>query len=113
MPTGSLYLSTVECIPGFRTDRYLGLVNSEACIAPEAMQDIKAFIERVEGGRHPDFERVNRLARHEALAGLESEAKELGANAVIGIKFQFAYMTDLGLLLISVSGTAVTVSADA
>jgi len=112
MPTGTLYLSTTDSIPGFRTERYLGLVSAEACIAPEAMQDIKDFIDRVEGGRHPEFERVNRLARHEALASLESEARELGANAVIGIKYQYAYLSDLKLILFSVSGTGVSVAQE-
>ena len=38
---------------------------------------------------------------------LEGQAKELGANAIIGVSFDFASLASDNLVLITVSGTAV------
>jgi len=106
---GDIVKSTTADVPGHIVTRYLGLVTAEACMAPEELKNLKAFIQKVEGGRHPEFERMMRIARNEALASLETEARELGANAIIGIDFDFSHLSDVGLLMLAVSGTAVMV----
>lgn len=112
MPMPALLVTTTSSIPGYTVRHCLGLVSAEACLAPDELGDLGAFIKRVDGGRHPLFERMVRKARNEAMAALEGQARELGANAILGTQSQLSHLTDLGLLMISLIGTAVFCEPD-
>lgn len=102
-----MLITTTSHLEGYVITQYLGVVAGEAAIAPEELKDFTSFIKRVVAGRHPEFEKVTRETRQTALLSLESSAKELGANAIIGVDFDYAYFAAEGLLMITVSGTAV------
>jgi uncharacterized protein YbjQ (UPF0145 family) len=62
------------------------------------------------GGRSAAYEKELRKAREAALAELQEEARELGANAVVGVDLDYEVLgTGNGMLMVSVSGTAVVV----
>lgn len=102
-----MLLSTTNALEGYVITNYLGVVAGEAAVAPIELRDFARFIHREGGGRHPEFEKLIRETRQIALMSLESEARELGADAVIGLDFQYAHMATDGLIMITVSGTAV------
>lgn len=102
-----MLMTTTASLETHRIRQYLGIVAGEAAVAPMVMRDFAAFIKREGGGRHAQFEKVTRETRQMALLNLEQEAKELGANAVIGVEFDYAYFAADGLMMITASGTAV------
>ena len=64
------------------------------------------------GGRSGAYEKALREARETAFTEMEEAARRAGANAVIGIDIDYENITagDSGsMLMVSVSGTAVTV----
>ena len=101
-------MTTTSSLETHQIKQYLGVVAGEAAVAPMEMRDFAAFIKREGGGRHAQFEKVTRETRQMALLNLEQEAMELGANAVIAIDFDYAYFAADGLMMITASGTAVT-----
>jgi uncharacterized protein YbjQ (UPF0145 family) len=102
-----MLMTTTSNLEGHVIIKYLGLVAGQAAIAPIEMRDFAAFIRREGGGRHPGFEQLILETRHAAMMSLEGQAKELGANAIIGVTFDFASLASDGLVLMTVAGTAV------
>ncbi len=102
-----MLVTTTGNLEGHVITKYLGVVAGQAAIAPVEMRDFAAFIRREGGGRHPEFEKMVHETRQAALLSLQNEAKELGANAVLAVDFDYAYLSADGLVLITVSGTAV------
>ena len=63
------------------------------------------------GGRSGAYEKELRKARLIAFEELEDQAKELGANAVVGIDIDYETVgKDGSMLMVTVSGTAVKAS---
>lgn len=54
---------------------------------------------------------MNSLARNEALQELEQRAAEMGAHAVVGIDMDYEVLGQGNMLMVTASGTAVTVEA--
>jgi uncharacterized protein YbjQ (UPF0145 family) len=63
---------------------------------------------RVKLRMHRNHIRSNSAARETAMAVLGASAKELGANAVVGVDLDYEVLgQNNGMLMVSVSGTAV------
>jgi uncharacterized protein YbjQ (UPF0145 family) len=103
------FLSTV--VPqgeGAKVERFLGLVNGEAIIGANIFRDMFASVRDVVGGRAGGYERALSGARDAALQDLVAAAKEMGANGVVGIDFDYEVMGETnGMMMVAVSGTAV------
>jgi uncharacterized protein YbjQ (UPF0145 family) len=103
------FLSTV--VPqgeGAKVERYLGLVNGEAIIGANIFRDMFASVRDVVGGRAGGYERSLSGAREAALQDLVAAAKEMGANGVVGIDFDYEVLGETnGMMMVAVSGTAV------
>jgi len=103
--------STTPSIEGKSIRSYHGVVTGEAILGANIFRDIFASIRDIVGGRSAAYERELNKAREIAFQELTEQAKELGANAVIGIDIDYETVGDRGsMLMVSVSGTAVTVS---
>jgi uncharacterized protein YbjQ (UPF0145 family) len=88
---------------------YLGIVTGEVIVGANIFKDLFAGIRDIVGGRAGAYEQTLRDARYEAFRELESEAKRLGADAVIGVDIDYEVVGSGGsMLMVSVSGTAVT-----
>lgn len=62
------------------------------------------------GGRSQGYEDELCNARNEALEEMKRRAASLGANAVIGVDIDYEVLgSDNGMLMVTASGTAVTV----
>ncbi|MEL7188815.1 MAG: heavy metal-binding domain-containing protein, partial [Pseudomonadota bacterium] len=73
-------------------------------------RDLFANIRDIVGGRSGSYERILKEARDEAIAELQAEAAQRGANAVVGIDLDYEVVGDTGsMLMVSASGTAVKV----
>ena len=62
------------------------------------------------GGRSQGYEEELQQARTEALAELEQRAAALGAHAVIGVDVDYEVLGQGNMLMVSASGTAVTLT---
>ncbi|MGH8221593.1 MAG: heavy metal-binding domain-containing protein [Woeseiaceae bacterium] len=102
--------STTPSIEGKSVSRYHGVVTGEAILGANIFKDLFAGIRDIVGGRSAAYERELRKAREIAFEEMTAKAKELGANAVVGIDLDYETVgSQGGMLMVSVSGTAVTI----
>lgn len=103
-----MILSTTPTLEGRPVSQYLGIVTGEVIVGANIFKDMFAGIRDIVGGRAGAYERTLSEARREAYRELESEAKRLGADAVVGIDLDYEVVGQGGsMLMVSVSGTAV------
>jgi uncharacterized protein YbjQ (UPF0145 family) len=105
----SFFLSTVTPDgQAAKVERYLGVVNGEAIIGANIFRDLFSSVRDVVGGGAGGYERALAGARKAAQADMIEAAKEMGADGVIGVSFDYAVLGETnGMMLVSVSGTAV------
>lgn len=106
-----MILTTTPGVDGKTIRNYHGVVTGEAILGANIFRDFFAGIRDIVGGRSASYEKELRRAREIAMHELEAAARELGANAVVGIDIDYETVGAQGsMLMVSVSGTAVTVS---
>ncbi|MEN3747256.1 heavy metal-binding domain-containing protein [Sphingomonas sp. HF-S3] len=106
-----MILTTTSHVDGRQVTRYHGIVMSEVILGANIFRDLFAGIRDIVGGRSGSYEKPLRDARRTALDELSDEARDLGANGVIGIDFDYEVIGKNGsMLMVSASGTAVTIS---
>jgi uncharacterized protein YbjQ (UPF0145 family) len=95
---------------GIAFNQYLGVVNGEAIIGANIFRDMFSSVRDVVGGRAGGYERALKGARDAALEDMIEAAKEIGANGVIGIDFDYEVLGETnGMMMVAVSGTAVKI----
>lgn len=105
-----MILTTTPGIEGSRITKYFGIVTGEAILGANIFRDFFANIRDIVGGRSSAYEQELEKARHIALQEVEDKAKRMGANAIVGIDLDYEVVGQSGgMLMVSVSGTAVLV----
>ncbi|HYC03610.1 MAG TPA: heavy metal-binding domain-containing protein [Azospirillaceae bacterium] len=103
-----MIIVTTDQIEGRRVGAYLGLVAGEAIVGINVFRDMFAGIRDIVGGRSGGYQAALREAREHALADLREAAREMGADAVIGVDLDYEVLgKENGMLMVSVNGTAV------
>jgi uncharacterized protein YbjQ (UPF0145 family) len=103
-------MTTTPSMEGKKITRYCGVVAGEAVLGANVFKDMFASIRDIVGGRSGTYENELRKARQIALDELAEQARELGANAVVGIDLDYEVLGEKnGMLMVSASGTAVVV----
>jgi uncharacterized protein YbjQ (UPF0145 family) len=103
-----VYLSTTPTLEGRPIRDYIGIVTGEAIMGANIVRDFLASITDVVGGRSGAYENKLRDARDTAIGEMVEQARRMGANAVVGIDIDYEVVRD-GMLMVTVSGTAVRV----
>ena len=104
-------LTTTPTVEGRTVTAYHGIVFGEVIAGVNMFRDIAAGFRNLVGGRSGSYEIELMIAREEALKELSERAEELGANAVVGIDVDYETLgSDNGMLMVTASGTAVTIS---
>ncbi|MCX7214541.1 MAG: heavy metal-binding domain-containing protein [Burkholderiales bacterium] len=86
----------------------LGVVNGEAIIGANIFRDLFSSVRDVVGGRAGGYERALSGARDAAIKDMIDAAREMGANGVVGIDFDYEVLgQENGMMMVAVSGTAV------
>ncbi len=103
------FLATVVPVPEHAPiAAYLGVVHGEAIIGANIFRDLFSSVRDVVGGRAGGYERALSGARDAALEDMIEAARELGADGVIGIDFDYEVLGETnGMMMVAVSGTAV------
>ncbi len=105
--SANFFLSTTTP-PGIELGQYLGVVNGEAIIGANIFRDMFSSVRDVVGGRAGGYERALAGARDAAVGEMIEAAKELGANGVIGLDFDYEVLGETnGMMMVAVSGTAI------
>ena len=92
---------------GAKVEKYLGVVNGEAIIGANIFRDMFSTVRDVVGGRAGGYERALSGARDAALNDMVEAARELGADGIVGIDFDYEVLGETnGMMMVAVSGTA-------
>ena len=103
-----MILATTPIIEGKRITTYYGIVSGETIIGANVFRDFFASIRDIVGGRSGSYEEVLREAKDTALKEMSEQARQMGANAVIGVDLDYETVGGSGsMLMVTASGTAV------
>ena len=100
--------TTTPSIEGKRIQEYKGIVFGEVVAGVDVIKDFTAGISNFFGGRSSTYEGELIQARQNALREMEERAREIGANAVVGVDIDYEVLgSNNGMLMVTASGTAV------
>lgn len=103
-----MIITTTSTVEGKRISEYLGLVYGEQVNGIDFLRDIGASIRNVFGGRSSGYEEEIIQTRKECMEEMEKRARELGADAVVGVKFEYEFLgAESNMVFLHVAGTAV------
>ncbi|MFK7943505.1 MAG: heavy metal-binding domain-containing protein [Paracoccaceae bacterium] len=103
-----MIVTTTPSVEGQKISQYHGIVVGEAILGANVFKDLFAGITDILGGRSGAYEGEMRKARETAISEMEDLARQKGANAVVGVDLDYEVINSM--LMVSASGTAVTVS---
>jgi uncharacterized protein YbjQ (UPF0145 family) len=103
-----MIITSTEEVPGYRTE-ILGLVFGNTVRAKHLGKDISAALKNIVGGELQEYTEMLSDARQEALNRMINAAKDLGADAVINVRFTTS-QTMAGAAELLAYGTAVKLS---
>lgn len=103
-----MLLTTTNTVDGKKAVKYYGIVSGEAILGANIFKDFFAGIRDIIGGRSAAYEQELRKAKDIALEEMQQQARSFGANAVIGIDLDYETVGKGTMLMVSASGTAVT-----
>jgi uncharacterized protein YbjQ (UPF0145 family) len=101
-----MLLSTQDQIAGQEIIETMGLVRGNTVRSRHIGRDIVAALRNVVGGEVMEYTKMMAESREQALDRLVAKAEDLGANAIVGIRFTSASVMS-GAAEIVVYGTAV------
>ena len=108
---GFFLATVVPDAEGARVAKFLGIVNGEAIIGANIFRDMFSSVRDVVGGRAGGYERALAGARDAAVEDMVAAAREMGADGVVGIDFDYEVLGENnGMMMVAVSGTAVTMT---
>ncbi len=100
--------STTFEMEGYRITRQLGVVRGIVVRSRSIIGSLGAFLQTIVGGNITLFTHLCETTRAEAFDIMMDHAKQIGANAVVGIRYDTTEMMD-GVTEVLCYGTAVSV----
>ena len=107
--TGEAMMSTTFDIPGYQVDEHLGMCWGVLVRSVGFAKGFTGSFRALAAGEVPQYTNVVNAAREQAVERLMAHAKALGADAVLGVRFDSSDVGN-GLSEILAYGTAVKVS---
>ena len=103
-----MILVTSENIAGKKVVKTLGLVRGNTVRARHIGKDIMAGFRNIVGGEVSEYTKMMAESREQALDRMATEARSLGANAVVEVRFSTSEVMAGAAELLAV-GTAVVI----
>jgi len=102
-----LILTTTFAVEGYRVAEYLGIVRGVVVRSPTIAQGVLGGLKTIVGGHISEYTQMREQTRQQATQQLVAHAREMGANAVVGIGYD---ASEIGQSATEVMcyGTAVT-----
>ena len=101
-----------ETVPGYDIVEMKGIVQGNTVRAKHAGRDIAASFKNLVGGELKGYTELLTESRREAMERMIAQAQELGANAVVNVRFSTSAVT-AGAAELYAYGTAVVLSRNA
>lgn len=101
-----MLVTTTETIEGKRIVKHLGLVKGNTIRARHVGRDIMALLRHIVGGEITDYTKMMGESREQAVDRMAEDAQDLGANAIVGMRFATSMLMG-GAAEILAYGTAV------
>ena len=101
-----MLISNMEIIPGKRIQKHLGLVQGSSVRAKHVGRDMMAGLKNIFGGELKGYTELLQESRQEASDRMLEQARAVGANAVINVRFSTSSIA-AGAAELFVYGTAV------
>jgi uncharacterized protein YbjQ (UPF0145 family) len=102
---------TTPTVAGKRIVRTLGLVRGNTIRARHLGRDITALLRNMVGGEISEYTKLFAESREQALDRMVEEARSLGANAVVEVRFSTSMVMQAAAELM-VYGTAVVLEEE-
>lgn len=106
-----MIITTSDAIPDRTIVRTLGLVRGNTIRARHIGRDITAALRNIVGGEVSEYTKLFAEAREQSLDRMVEEATELGANAIVGVRFTTSQVMNAAAELL-VYGTAVVLAEE-
>lgn len=103
-----MQLYSVENVPGLKIEKVFGLVKGEIVQSKHIGKDFMAGLKTIVGGEIQGYTEMIKEARNIATYRMVQEAENLGANAIIGIRYGSSEVMQ-GSAEIIAYGTAVKI----
>ncbi len=101
-----MLLSTLEEVPGKIIIKHLGLVQGSTVRAKHVGRDMMAGLKNIFGGELTAYTELLQESREESIERMTAQAKSIGANAILNIRFSTSSITQ-GAAELFTYGTAV------
>ncbi len=108
---GEILLTNIETIPGLAIVEHYGLVSGNTIRAKNVIRDILASLKNLIGGELKGYSKLLQDSREQAIERMKEQARQLGANAVVNVRFSTSSVTQ-GAAELYAYGTAVKVAAE-
>ena len=106
-----MLITTTFDFEGYRITEYKGLVRGIIVRAPTIAQGIVGGLKNIIGGRIGAYTEMCEQAREQAFEAMLTHAKQLGANAVVGVRYDASEVVSKGSATeVLCYGTAVVVA---
>ena len=103
-----MIISNTESIPGRKIVEFYGVVTGNTVRAKHFGRDIMAGLKNVIGGELTGYTELLSEARGEAMRRMSYQAENMGANAIVNVRFATSSVAQ-GAAELFAYGTAVTV----
>lgn len=106
MRSFAVIISNIEVLPGKTVTEHLGLVQGSTVRAKHVGRDIAAALKNIVGGEIKGYTELLVEARGEALERMVDQARAIGADAILNVRFTTSSITP-GASELLAYGTAV------
>lgn len=103
-----MVLTNIESIPGKKIAEHFGLVSGSTVRARHIGADMAAGFKNIVGGELKGYTQLLTDSRKQALDRMIEQAQQLGANAIVNVRFSTSSITQ-GAAELYVYGTAVKI----
>ncbi|MDZ7371458.1 MAG: YbjQ family protein [candidate division KSB1 bacterium] len=106
-----MILVTSSSVTGYKIVKTLGLVRGNTIRARAIGKDILALLKNIVGGEIEEYTKLMAESREQALDRMKAEAEQLGANAIVDIRFGTSQIMQAAAEIL-VYGTAVVIEPE-
>jgi len=103
-----MILTNIESVPGKNIVEHYGVVSGSTVRAKHLGRDFMASLKNIVGGELKGYTELLQDSRNQAVERMTEQAKQLGANAVVNVRFATSSVAQ-GASELYVYGTAVRV----
>ena len=104
-------ITTTDTVEGVVIEKYIELISANIVLGANVFSDFAASFTDIFGGYSNTYQNKLDKIYDAAIKNLQQKAKELGANAIVGARFDFGEISAKGNSMFMVSATGMAVKA--